>query len=74
MTQIENFSINIDGTEYECQRTFVVDNVATQEIFVTGVGSKTDSHPYEQDQLDSMPAAARRIAREIIGEQKRIED
>jgi hypothetical protein len=74
MTRTENFIIELNGKEYRCQSEITVGEVITQKIFVEGVGSHDDSHPYEPDQIESMMSAARRIAGEIIEESRLVEE
>ena len=74
MIKTEHFVISFEGRDYRCQREVKPGPVTTQTIFVEDIGSKGDSHPYEAEQVGSMEASARQIAKEIIEENQLIEE
>jgi hypothetical protein len=74
MIKTENFVISFEDREYQCLREVKSGEVTTQKIFVKDVGSKEDSHPYSAAQINSMEAAARQIAGELIEETQLVEE
>lgn len=62
------FTVNVNGRVYQCERIVTGQRVLRQQIRVTGVGSKNDPASYgaKYHPPGTMEAIARLIAREII--------
>ena len=70
--EIVPFSVEIEGSTYECERVLDGTRILKQTIRVLGVGSKLDSARYGPGQhpVQSMRGIAKLIAGEIVNEAK----
>jgi len=69
-----DFTIEVDGKEYECKRVVEGKAVLTQTVVVEGVGSEADTAKYggkHGHRVESMENMAKQIARELIAKAKR---
>jgi hypothetical protein len=62
------FTVEVKGTKYDCERVVEGTRILNQEITVNGVGSKSDPARYGEGQypVRSMEGIAKLIAGEII--------
>lgn len=67
-TETYEFTIEVEGKKYDCERRVLGTREFTQTIHVSGVGSEPDSARYgpKRHRPEGMESIAKQIAREVV--------